>query len=1409
MAMTERNTRKKVITGMDVGLDASFRYLESTNKIKPENVEFIYKLVKAAYYAFMDDCFDKEYIAQAYTALINKNYKEVRRIAEKTSTEAFDSSKPQVRLTSMKRDSQKHALEKLLTEIFYMTAVYYTRDGYTDELLTFFNFVCEHLVLIGLCRNDTLTVGCINEIDPLTYLNVITEFLNESKDTVYPSQKNNQITFVAINAIKRVATTYMNIFKDAPHAILNVQLLDLLIRRVYALCYWKEWMKKEGSSLALIALMEILPDDFFIKYELAIVKALFYALNTLPEFITVTAHQNCPKSLYELIDKCHAEPHFKVVRPHTIAPSVYFINYIQRVAKTTGETPEKLELDYVTNFKEITKRLVMELKSEKKFARRISRSCMERLRGRENLSLEEMLNIDSANYVSSDQKPEGTWRLTLAMEVDELRMSQMQTTKEELLARCWSSDFVLYEYAGISSGLDYLLYLVKQDKDGQLLGSNAEVGRKLFSLNNELLKIIKNEIMDYDELRKSTTDQSIKSYYMLLEKKHIYLNPVYEVSTSTIYNQPLKTEKERLQGIKPRARPLSEENESISDFIAKIMSSKETSNRPNLLEDDLYIYKVFPRSEARIKAVCACVNFLCEVFLKLLDEKEWASAVISPEAKEAHNDQRHKYLILIFRLLQRDEKCLYKKAKRCLSALYKDRSDQEEIFPDKISHACLTNSFNPKISDLNEYKKLIRIVKLFPKAFVKNFWEKINDSFKTILKKLTEANDQTAENVKVKHNTEFRVACFLINSYQYKSYTDDDAAVFKVNIDRVVELQRLIYVFKMSDTLLKDPLANLFNRFSKVVLQYISELGGETPKPGGDLMNEKKQAILLKLTASVLKSKKAKKFREYMAANASEVLSDVLIRNSRLEGKYNIIHEVLSIIYELKKCNSDWLKSQRELIQQVAKVWLSFIPRMELMQKRIWYLQGDLLMVAKLLMSYLRLNPHDAEVTYLLLEFIKSPEYICIHELRQFFCYELCNIIPIEAYQKYVEQYVTILKSNTIDEKQCFNATSYLIIPLIFNFYKKNLVDIAINKNLEQILFNTVFSTRAWKPIVQRRLLRLGVLILDNIAQERVESSKRSVVLDIWKKIKSEDQGMKAWAFLSLAKFANKVLMPNERIQEVIHAFFGDNHGDYRDVVSVAIDSFVPVMFKKKESKQFEQNLLLLERTIRINAASLMSLTNVFGMVMRNQTVFRPFKQTLYPRMIQAFQKIFFYSKQVSAKSLAFDLAKVMLYWSMDSTAEAKLKETENQIKDIIATCMFRELYQLHYILDTEEYTDKECVELTFKCLVMLRSILKGPNNPELKFHLTEKKSSNIASKEMLLQITMLNLAMIVIKYYNKKAMEENVKKLLESVQFTLRCKWPGKPDPYSPQKYPHIIEALSRLCKLLKERLPECKFIM
>ncbi len=166
-------------------------------------------------------------------------------------------------------------------------------------------------------------------------------------------------------------------------------------------------MKKEGSSLALSALMSILPTDFFRKYELPIVKALIYALNTLPEFITVTAHYNCPKTLYKLIKTCHGVPNFALVRPRTFRPSPAFLEYIKRIAMASGADPEKLEADYVSDFRDICRRLTRELRSERKFTRKISRECLKRLEAEEKLPLEELMNLDSARYIKGGQDPDG------------------------------------------------------------------------------------------------------------------------------------------------------------------------------------------------------------------------------------------------------------------------------------------------------------------------------------------------------------------------------------------------------------------------------------------------------------------------------------------------------------------------------------------------------------------------------------------------------------------------------------------------------------------------------------------------------------------------------------------------------------------------------------------------------------------------------------------------------------------------------------------------------------------------------------------------------------------------------------------------------------------------------------------
>jgi len=903
---------------------------------------------------------------------------------------------------------------------------------------------------------------------------------------------------------------------------------------------------------------------------------------------------------------------------------------------------------------------------------------------------------------------------------------EIDKIKDELLSKRWSDDFMLYEYSPISSGLDFLLYLFKNDKNGNLVGNNPDLGPKLLQLNEELLKIIRNEVLEYDELRKNASEATIKNYYMVLEKKHNYQNPIYEQSIGAIYNYPMKSEKERLEPVKIMPAPSKDSDDTIMSFITKTLGIKESATRPNLLKGDFYIYKMFPKSEARIKSISACITFLCEQFIKMLDDKEWSNSVLTPEMRNQYNEQRYIYMILIFRLMQRDEKCLHKKAKQCMTVLHKNRTDQEEVFPDKYAKECLKSTFPTHVTDISEYKRGIRIVKLFPKSFYKGFWGRINDSFKNQLAKLTMESNPKSDKPKLKGNTEFHVLCFLISCYKHKYHTDDDMETFKFVIERVQELQRLIYIFGMQDTILKDPLASLFSRFSFATLQHIKDL--HAIEHSIEHAHEKKVGTMLKLVAMTLRSKKAEGFRNYLGENAAPILLEILTDNFRNADKYDVIHEVLAVIHELHKTLPNWLKSQDKLIHSTTKVWQSFIPDVSSVQKRTWHLQEDFVKVAKLLLGYMQAKPSDVEAAYLLLDFIKNPEYVSMSELKNFLCYELCNEkMTAEDYRKYVDRYIQLLESENPDEKLTLNATSYLMIPMLFHIYKNKLDNIVFGRDYEERLLNVLMGTRNWKSIVQRRLIRLAVLILEHIAKDKVEPSKKTVVIDIWKKIKSEDAAMKSWAFLALAKFANKVQMPNERIQEVIFVFFGDSYGDHKDVVYEAIDSFVPIMFKARElpAAQHEQNLFLLERTIRIHAASIVSLTNVFGMVVRNQEIFRNHKSILYPRMIQAFQKIFFYSKQLSAKSLAFDLAKVMLYWSLDRPNEnrhdPKIKETEAQIRDIVGTCFFKELYQLHYILDTDESTDEECAELIYKCLVVLRSILKRSPDQNYRFNPSEQ----------------------------------------------------------------------------------------
>ena len=932
--------------------------------------------------------------------------------------------------------------------------------------------------------------------------------------------------------------------------------------------------------------------------------------------------------------------------------------------------------------------------------------------------------------------------------------SELEKMTEGLLEKKWSEEFKAYEYSGISAGLDCITYLLQQDQAGNLLGVGNDVGMRLLKLNEELLSIIKDEIGEHEELRRNSQDGSVKTYYMLLEKKHNYFNPVYEASTSTIYNHPIKTEKERLEQADNYAGSLQQKaqlrakrledllhstdkstlDERLGEYAAKVLATKECPpSRTSILGGDPYIYNVFPRSKARIKVIATCMSMLCAEFKKIMKDREWQERIATVEMRAAYNEQRYKFMITLFRFLTRDEKCLHKRAKQCIRAMREAAKDHEEMLPTKAFRECLRLMLLNKIADLSDYKKIMHVVKLFPDSFQKGFWDKITGSFNDILKKLEEDLARRMEGPRPKHTNEIHIACLLISCYKHKLADEDNLELFKSTLKNVQKLKYLMYQYGWSDAMLQDPLAHLFGKYSKEALQYIQEQHAiEHSDPTAD----KKLEAVLRLAAQVIRSKKATEFRVYLQTNVADVLLTIISECQDKEGKaYGVLHEALKFIYALYKADKhrrqgevSWLGTQGNLIQNLSSVWLSYIPESGHDEKHMSpllsrFLREDLLKVEKLLLGYARKRPEDVKAAYLLLDFLKNPDYANTLELKNFLCYEFCRSIPEGSYKSYVEIYRSLISCDNPDEKPCLNATSYLMIPLFFYVYHEKVADV-LGRELEEKLLTDLFFSRPWKATIQRRALRFGALILEHIAREKMDNSKKVVVLDIWKKIKCDDPAMKAWAFMALAKFANKIPMPNERIQEVIYVFLGESLPDNRDVITEAINSVVPVMFRAVPQQQQEQNLFLLERTIRLNASSLPTLINVFGMVVRNQIIFKPHKLVLYPRMIQAFQKIFFYSKPLQSKVLAFDIAKVMLIWSLDPSHDVKVVNTEAQIKDIVATCLFKELFQLHYILEVEEQLDKDCIELTYKCLVLLRSILLQAPDQQFKFSTWDRHTS-------------------------------------------------------------------------------------
>ena len=826
-----------------------------------------------------------------------------------------------------------------------------------------------------------------------------------------------------------------------------------------------------------------------------------------------------------------------------------------------------------------------------------------------------------------------------------------------------------------------------------MLSRLPDIGKRLLEINEELLKVMKKEIMDCDELRQKAGEQGIKGYYMMLERKHLYEHPVYENGVNTLFNQLIRTERDRLNT--PSKQPIREPPLTLAQLIESVLSTKEMGYKQTFNKGDQYIYKVFPNAEQRLKAVCNCINFLYTGFNKFIEDKEW-NKWLTDDMKKTLKEQLQKYFIVTFRFLQREEKCLYKNARKCLETLYKKQKDNDEIFSEQILDACIEYTFKKQSILSLEYRKIMRIIKIFPHKVDSSFWNKLRESSMAIIKKLKEDNSQRNERSRL--SSGFNAACFLINCHKYELGATN-FETFKYLLEQVTELQKLITQCGTQYRVFKNALANFFNKYSIQVCLYLETLHDSEQQALRDIAEIEgfTKYDLLKLINTVVKSKKANDLRQSLIECSHIILDLILSKDGPRHESYNTVHELLILLYGLNKVQP----LNEKIVHNIAEIWSNYI----VISDEIQYLQYDYACVIKLLIGYVINNPNDVKIVYKLLPYVNALDRISANKLKRFFAYEYPKLISLEIYKIHIEYYLKNV--NNAD------ATLHLVIPILFYAFKKGIANEFLDELTEDKLITSIYSNDDLKT--QGESLKLGALLLEYTPYLNI--NKQTLIVDLWKKTKAEDIEVKVWAYVGFANLSKKVRIPNERTINVIHNLFGETSVEYRIVLEYATDKYAPTISK-------EQNLMQLKGSIKHYSAFLGQSANIFGMIGRNSALFKSSRHIFYGNMIKAFQKLFFYTKLYQPKVIALKLATIMILWGMEGTRDRALIETERQIKSIIATCLFKELFQMHYILDTDDCTENEAIELTYKCLAIFRMLLV--RYPDVKFAITAEENRSI-----------------------------------------------------------------------------------
>ena len=175
-----------------------------------------------------------------------------------------------------------------------------------EKVLKFMKWVTQYFTLLYVCKDGQLMQSREDEVNPMKFLETISAFLLYNLRFGQGSASGPQNTSYfdgTVVCLETMLDMLDQLFGDTPEILANLEIVSILIKKVYHLAYEQDLRKKLAVTCAMPALLKKLPALAIRRHAEAILDALTQILHTGVELSMPQAKRDYIATYEHLFEK--------------------------------------------------------------------------------------------------------------------------------------------------------------------------------------------------------------------------------------------------------------------------------------------------------------------------------------------------------------------------------------------------------------------------------------------------------------------------------------------------------------------------------------------------------------------------------------------------------------------------------------------------------------------------------------------------------------------------------------------------------------------------------------------------------------------------------------------------------------------------------------------------------------------------------------------------------------------------------------------------------------------------------------------------------------------------------------------------------------------------------------------------